>query len=647
MTEVDRSPSGHSIAGFPLPLVLIPLLSLTGALAGYLIPDSMRANVITFCGFGLCLLLLVAICVLVGKIHGRSLSRNMLTSNLAIIALSTVVVLIYSQTDHRANKVILDELILQSTAMQLLGNNTYQAPQFSHNLRNEFSLHSGVPDKRPPMYPVVLSMVHRVLGYSQINGFLLNGILGVMTLVLIGKIGQHFYPDKGAYIAILGMASLPLLSQNITSQHLEVLYLFLVSFLFLTCIRITFKDKVNELPLAYVLAAAIALTRYEGLIFFLIPFAAHLHMTWRGKAADGLLAAYFICPLSLIYLFTLVGYIFNIPKFWQLEDLHNTSAFGIHYWGQNFSALIDFLFSTTRSIPGSLPLSMLGLASLPMTLVYIFKSITEVKKDDGKAMAESISLVALLIALLLFLALIFSYHWGFVNSHLTARLLLVPYLIIGASVIYAFKREPFWLILIAALLTALSGIKSVAIDGTLPGFSFYLVLGSFIALAALINKGSSVDRKPQYLILFWVVFLLAETFPAINQRKYEESYLPIPRTKVFLDWVERYSGTNSMFISDSPYYGILAKESASSIERLRVNPERFLSMAGNNRFNNLYVMQEVGWTSEGRLIPFEGYQLPESIVCETVDHRRLVGDFGVRLLRITGLKSPPDEGPSE
>ncbi|MEX0329943.1 MAG: glycosyltransferase family 39 protein [Puniceicoccaceae bacterium] len=647
--NADANPTSDTrlLPGNWLPLALVPLLCMAGAAVGYLIPDKIRGDLIAFAGFGICILLLAFIGLRIARIHGASLSIRGITGNLPLIGTCAVIVFIYSQIDHRANKVILDELILQSSAMQLLDNNEYRAPQFAENLSSEFSLHLGVPDKRPPMYPVVLSIVHRVLGYSQANGYILNGILGFLTLLLIGKAGEQIYPRWGGLLSILGMASIPLLSQNVTSQHLELLYLFLISFLFLTCLRITIRGNSGELSLAYLLAAAIALTRYEGLLFFMVPFAMHLFLAWKKQSVRELRAVYLICPLAIAYIFTLVGYIFTVPGFWQLDDLQNTSAFGIHYWQQNTGALLMFLFNTSRDLPGSLPLSMLCLASLPITILYISKSITPAGKDNPSALEESLPIAALLLTMLLFLGLIFSYHWGYVNSHLTARFLLFPYFIMGASALYAFKREPFWLLVIASFLTLFAGILSSQLDGPGPGFSYYLVLLAFAGLAGLHLKDRSVQRIPQVMALFWVLFLLCETFPAINQRQYERDYLPIPRTKAFLEWVDSYSGTNSVFISNSPYYGILNKESATSIERFSGNPQRLLSLAGNKRFSNIFVMQEVGRVESGELIPYAGYQLPPEITFETVEEKRIVGDFGVRLVRITGIRKDPAGAVSE
>ncbi|MEX0326093.1 MAG: glycosyltransferase family 39 protein [Puniceicoccaceae bacterium] len=637
--------NGH-VAGLPLSLVLVPLLCLTGALAGYIIPDALREDIITFSSFGICLLLLATITLFAVKIHRVSLSREKLGKNLPLMAVSAVIVFSYSQLDHRANKVILDELVLQASAMQLLYNNEYQAPQFSHNLSNELSLHQGMPDKRPPMYPVVLSLVHRLLGFSQGNGYLLNAALGFLALFFVGKVGMQIYPKGGGLIAILGMASIPLLSQNVTSQHLELLYLFLIACLFLTCLRISIRERNEELILAYLLAAAIALTRYEGLLFFMVPFAMHLLLALKKQAVPDLKAVYVACPICIAYIFTLVGYINSVPAFWQLEDLKNSSAFGIHYWPQNVGALFDFLFEVNRGLPGSFALSMLCLASLPITLLHIGKAISRSPKD-GDALAQSAALAAMLLAMLLFLALIFSYHWGYVNSHLTGRFLLFPYFVMLASSLYALRREPFWLLSFALVLAVLGGVQAIFVDGSQLGFPYFLVLAGFVAMAIFCLKEDSMEKLPQAMVVFWVLFLVSESFPAINQRTYEDNYLPIPRTKIFIEWVEKHSGSNSVFISNSAFYGMLGKQSATTIERFNANPQRLLSLAGNNRFENVFVMQEVGRADDGKLIPYEDYVLRPEVEWETVEERRVVGDFGVRLIRVTGLKEAVNPAASE
>ena len=627
-------------------LILIPFSCLFGALAGYLLPASWKPDLVAHSAWGICLLFLVLTSYLIFRAYRRALTQAHFKRNGPILVLSAAIVLIFSQIDHRANKVILDELILQATALQLLENNEYRTPQFAHNLNNEYSIHSGFTDKRPPLFPVTLSLVHRFLGYNQSNGYLLNALLGFGVFVLLGKIGEHFYPRAGAYLAILSFASLPLLSQNITGQHFEILNLFLIAFLFYTSIRIVNWGKSDELPLAYLLAAGLALTRYEGLLFFIVPYLVHLHAAWKGRPSGSLLPVYLVCPVSVAFLFALLTFVFSNPDFWQLEDMQNTQAFGLTYWAQNLGAFMDFMLITSRRLPGSLPLAVLGMASLFITLVHLFKDLArEIREKD--TVCSALPLAALFISLLLFLLLVFSYHWGQVNTHLTARFLLFPFLFMVVSILYALKKEPFWLFLIAALLALFAALHSRFIEETPLAFAAILVVGGILTLMVLCVGEKRLKHLPTGLFLFWGLYGVTETLPAINQRAYESLYTPMHRTTIYMEWVKDYGGGNAFFMANAPYYGILSREPSMSIERFALHPERLMGLFEARRFADLYAMQEILLDGEGNFSPAPGSELPDKIAFETIEMKRVTSDFGVRLVRITGVIPEEDPSPSE
>ncbi|MGC9451531.1 MAG: glycosyltransferase family 39 protein [Oceanipulchritudo sp.] len=620
------------------PGLSIPVLCFAMAGAGYILPPQWKAELVAKTALPVCLLVIVSI-LLSGwtGLRGTNLLK-VFRRNLPVAILGGIFVLLYSVLDHRDSKVILDELILQTSALHLTEDNEYRIPQFAHNLNSEFSfqLGWGVPDKRPPMFPVLLSTVHRLLGYSQNNGYILNAILGFGLFMVVGKIGEFLYPRYGGFLAILALGSMPLVSQNITSQHLEILYLFLIALLFWISLRSTLRKSEREIPLAYLLAAAIALTRYEGLIFFMVPFFLHLHAVLERRPVEGLKRVFLVCPLAVAFIFALLGHVFNYAEFWQLDDMNNTQAFGAGYWTRNAGSLLDFMLQTNRELPGSLALSVLGLASIPISLIHIgkgsFSAFRHGKGTDGELLPIGI----FFLCGMFFLALIFSYHWGNVNSHVTARFVLFPYLVMLAMILYSLKHEPFWLMLIGTVLAVLGGLQTVVVDGDSVGFSYALVLAGLSYGAILCLKKGNLIKLGPALVVFWCLYLMTETLPAINQRTYEANYIPLWRAKIFSEWVEEYSGTNSAFISDAALYGMLAKQSSTTMLRFKEDSGILLSLKERNRISNLYALQETWMDEEGQNHASDKWRLPENILYEVVDSRRITDDYGVRIVRITG-----------
>ena len=630
-----------------MPVLLIPLACLAGASVGYLVPSDWRSGLISYSAAGICLLFFF-IC---GGLLYRSIRVekpwNKWRQNLPLILLSFFVVLLYECTDHRANKVIQDELILQASALQMMQQNEYRTPQFSHNLENNFSVMVAIPDKRPPLFPFILSLVHRILGYSQSNGYLLNAALGFIALFFAGKCGQSIIPPMGGILAILGMGSLPLLSQNVTSQHMEILYLALIAILMHTCIRIVRRKDPNDLALAYLLATGITLTRYEGVLFFAVPYSIHLYLAWKNQPIQRLSLVYLASPISLAFIFVLIGFVFENPGFWQLDTLQNSQPFGLVYLSKNTGALFDFMLTTGRDLPSSLPLSVLCIASVPVGLTLLTKDWKNLLRSSENSDPLPVVLTAFLITMLMFLGLIFSYHWGYVNSHLTSRFLLFPYLVLGILSLYCLKREAVLMLTTASLLLLLAGGQSWFIDDERLGVSYWLVLAGFLILLGIRLRPLLASRFPMALVLFWVTFLIMETMPAISLRKYEADYYPISRTRLFLEWVDAHAGENAIYISESPYYGILARESAMSLQSFGLQPDYIVHLMRTGHFSNIFILQETDVDEQGKATARKGWWVPERIATTPVFEKRIRKTTGVRILRVTGISEAPEVSSQE
>ena len=629
-------------------LFFIPLICLVGAFLGYSIPSGTKGDLIAELAFPVCLLVMLAIAVLAFRPLRKAINGTFFQRNALLMLLCLGLIAIYNLADHRANKVLLDELVIQATAMHLTQNNVYRTPTFAHNLANEYFMISGPPDKRPPLYPFLLSLLHRILGYSQANGYILNSVLGFLFLFLMGKAGELLYPRYGSYIAVLSLASLPLLSQNVTSQHLEVLYIALGAALLLTCLRIAVNGNTGELALAYLLAAALALARYEGLLFFAVPFVMHVYVHLAKVPTGSLRMPLILCPITVAYLFMLVSYVFGNIDFWQLEDMNNSTPFGVSYWAQNTGAFLDFALNTSRKLPGSLPLSVLGIAALPILFVLIGRKICTSFRDRSLHWkGPVVAMTALAVTFLLFVVLIISYHWGHVNDHLTARFLLFPLLFITTAILFAFRFEPVLTLFLAVVLALLAGIQACWLKDLQLGFSYFLVVGGLAIALGLRMRQRWIHQFEPAILLFWSIYILSETLPAINQRSYESSYYPISRTKIFLDWIKKDAGTNTVFVAESAFYGMVARENTTSIDRLNAESKNLQHLLDSNQFTKVIVMQEAKITPKGEFIPVEKWALLEKFQYEVLENIRITPDFGVRKIRITDVGNDPESASSE
>jgi hypothetical protein len=245
--------------------------------------------------------------------------------------------------------------------------------------------------------------------------------------------------------------------------------------------------------------------------------------------------------------------------------------------------------------------------------------------------------------MMLFLGLIFSYHWGYVNSHLTARFLLFPYLVLGILTLYCLKREATLTLAVSSLLLLFTGWQSHFIDEEQLSITYWLVLAGFLILLGIRLRVHLASRFPEALVLFWGTFLIMETMPAISQHKYEAEYYPIPRTRIFLEWVDTHANENALFISQSPYYGILARESAMSLESFGLKPGYIVQLMQTGHFSNIFILQETHVDEQGHATARKGWEIPEGLVTESAYERRLSGNTGIQILRVLGISQESGE----
>jgi hypothetical protein len=620
-------------------LLAMPLVCLAGAGVGYLGLQGHHTPFVTHLALPICLLLLATIALSVYP-SIRKFNREQAKGDLQLLLLSIGIVAIYNWVDTGCSKVIMDELVLQGSALQLTEHNTYLVPEFSHNLTHPFALGEGIPDKRPPLFPVVLSLVHRLVGYDLNNGLWLNSLLGCGLLFVIGKAGNLIVHRHGGILLILGFASLPLLSQNVNSQHFEILYLLLIACLFWVSLRVTTSDEENEISIAYLLAAGIALTRYEGLIFFMVPFFLHMRALHRGRSVTGLTKAYLLCPLVTLFIFALIGHISAHQQFWQLDDTGGAKAFSLHYWGRNLQALTHFVFEVTRSLPNSLALSIVGVSSVPVVLLsYVRFNQSKGEKqgiDDGIFFTLGIfSLSALTYG-----GLLFSYHWGHVDSHATARFVLFPLLLLAAFALFALRKNTLLTLVISLAVLLFCGIRNIPTDINPFTITYGFLFASLVTGILIQVKRPKSFKMPVFLTGFWVAFLMLETFPAIQQKKYEQGYIPMYSANIFFDWIDQHKETNSVFIARSSLFGMLAREPSTALLRFEENPHTLLNLKKRNLFTDLFVLQEVKLDGPEFGTPMPEWTIPKGLDWELVKFRRITDNYGARMIRITGKSEP-------
>ena len=198
--------------------------------------------------------------------------------------------------------------------------------------------YDSVIDKRPLLFPLLVSFVHSAKGYSAYNGFVVNFIVGIGVLFLFYLFTCHYFPRIYGFLSILMFASLPGFVTWITASGFEPLNLFFIIFALFLFNKVITTRSIQQAELLFLTLVLVSQSRYESVSFtiailFLIPM---------------LLKKESIAQFSII---TFVTPILFIPVIWQprlyahMPDINRVGSVFIQvpslYQAFGFSNLVE------------------------------------------------------------------------------------------------------------------------------------------------------------------------------------------------------------------------------------------------------------------------------------------------------------------
>lgn len=264
-------------------------------------------------------------------------------------------------------KIAMDEYILSSTSRNLHESREVMVTTRVAQYGDQMYPSETYVDKRPWLYPVLVSVTHDLFGYRVDNAFYLNGILGVLFLWCAYRFGCEIADKPGGALAVFIWVSLPLLAQNTSGGGMELLNLFLIQLLILLSIRYLKHPSERLEGLLSCVGVLLAYARYESLIF-LFPLLIVLCLGWVRARCIFLSWASVFASLGLLpLLLQLKRYTIN-PEAWELTG-NATKAYDWSYLVDNFPHALNFFFSFDGTLANSLLISFLGLLGLSLLLV--------------------------------------------------------------------------------------------------------------------------------------------------------------------------------------------------------------------------------------------------------------------------------------
>jgi 4-amino-4-deoxy-L-arabinose transferase-like glycosyltransferase len=297
-------------------------------------------------------------------------------------------------------------------------------------------------DRRPSLFPFLVSLVHAVRGYSYTNAFHANALLIPLLVLVAYRLAKSLGGEAFGILAGAFVMAHPITMMSARSGGFDVM----AAFFALLSVKHFFdyakEPTANRLALLWLNLCMLAHIRYEGagfLVVSLVILFALRMVKWEQ-----------VKPYRVVYAFTPL---FLLPRFWQMilkaddaEQPLNASLFGWKYVAENtrdYFGLLLHPFDFRR--PHSALLLGLGLVGC----VVVARSLWKLAHQRERRVATERFAVFALVWAVMMAVIYFSYSWGKPLHPASARL-FVPFdalvsLLAAWVVALLCRRAPLWL----------------------------------------------------------------------------------------------------------------------------------------------------------------------------------------------------------
>lgn len=317
-------------------------------------------------------------------------------------------------------RVMDDEAILQSTALSMHQSQDVASAQKGYWISGEFEVLEMRLDKRPFLYPFVVSVFHRVLGYDVTNAFRVNFLCGLGALLVGYLLYALWFGKKVACLALLPLCAAPVFVLAVRSGGFDVMNFLFLGLLGLSLFAYLRHPAPREEAFLLSTALVLAYLRYESVLA--VPLAVVV-VLWAGFRRSHIA----FTPVTVISSLCLVPFVWlfrcSVARVgaWEV-DAARTEVFSLDYVFGNFRDGLAFFFDPRWSQANDIVLSCAGMLGLAAWLW------SRLRKPNDEAAKSSLRGSG--PWLLLFLAVLLIHQGYFWSSFLDvlAQRLSLPFL---------------------------------------------------------------------------------------------------------------------------------------------------------------------------------------------------------------------------
>lgn len=529
--------------------------------------------------FGLFVLWLVSIlrCALHEKFDIRSWLRNYRSGIILCIVLTAVIFI----SVKPITRVLCDETNLMGMAKSMTYEKRTDNVTMGKWYYDNFYPLNREMDKRPLLFPLLVSLIHTIVGYHAENVFVLNGLVLLSLFLLLYILGKNAFGEIWAAALVILVASQPLIIQCATSGGFELLAAFFLVVCF-ACLKwfLEKPDSALRFQFLWINLIVLASIRYEGIMSFILAviILTSLRYIKRNFFAGNFNIIYFYTPLALLPNF-LVSILIKNP----FELKGNEPVFAARYFLKNsvdiYKSLLDFSFS----LPYAAIVDFIGIIAV---FFFINKFIEGIYPEEkGRRHLVIISASCVLVN---FLSHCF-YFQGWIWHASDARL-----------------------------------------------FMAYTVVLSVLALMFMYSI-DFLKKRPVYVLLFSIMMFFLYNPVSVEDRFSRTQTLPREYRFVLHYLKQEAVRTNNSFVVVTDRPGMYTVHNYGAVDFNNANSSNDLLDGFNNRlYGDIIVVQKIEYETQ---MPAKDNTLDKKYNLRPIAESQIDGTMFIRISRV--LSAPP------
>ncbi len=495
---------------------------------------------------------------------------------------------IFVRSEPMRAKVLNDEFVLQSTAFNLHYFREASTMVRGYDVNGVFLPLGDFLDKRPILYPFLVSLAHDLTGYRVTNAFAVNALLLPIMLWLSWWLARRLAGATAGLLAVALLGTLPLLGQSATGSGMDLVNVTMITLT--AALAIFYVERPDRARCSALVLALVLLcqARYESAVIVVVGAFVVAVGWWRARR---LIVSWpmVLAPLLLVPFALQHRMLANTPVLWELTD-ERTTRFSLDYVPENLRRALAFFTATDQSSASSWYLTAAGVVGVGWLTVNVWR-VRRITLAQWPCTA--LALTPLAVGVVANFCLVMTYYWAGLDDPMASRFAL-PLLVLLA-------------ILAAVALTRMEA-------------------GGRVARTALAGA---------------LVFAIGVAVPRMARHVY--SNLGIQEQAWMVRTVLGRGDETRLVISHkTTLVWLLEKIPSIQIQRARHIQERLQTQLRERNFDEILVTQELRPTSASgahQVIPEDA--LPRNFRTEVVAEKR----FGTKLVRISRLMAIEDGDP--